>query len=202
MDEESVLAMLPEKLKAEIAMHVHLETLKKVRIFQDCEKVTLLWQRSIQNFIQLRWPSLTSTFCGTNHPASLSWKKFIQIYLLISVKSAHNKIISRKEKAQYGFTPTSPCSWNRIVCWSVVHGLLEHTWHLSSFSHNHNLRPLIQLFCLQKLVQIRYPEDKAIGKAVLSSFWMSFLRNSNMDSNGIALHSFLARRFGGDSFYK
>ena len=40
MDEESVLAMLPEKLKAEIAMHVHLETLKKVRIFQDCEKVT------------------------------------------------------------------------------------------------------------------------------------------------------------------
>ena len=42
MDEESVLAMLPEKLKAEIAMHVHLETLKKVRIFQDCEKVTIL----------------------------------------------------------------------------------------------------------------------------------------------------------------
>ena len=39
MDEESVLAMLPEKLKAEIAMHVHLDTLKKVRIFQDCEKV-------------------------------------------------------------------------------------------------------------------------------------------------------------------
>jgi cyclic nucleotide gated channel alpha 3 len=25
-------------LQAEIAMHVHLETLKKVRIFQDCEK--------------------------------------------------------------------------------------------------------------------------------------------------------------------
>ena len=42
MDEESVLAMLPEKLKAEIAMHVHLETLKKVRIFQDCEKVNIL----------------------------------------------------------------------------------------------------------------------------------------------------------------
>ena len=45
MDEESVLAMLPEKLKAEIAMHVHLETLKKVRIFQDCEKVTTLVQK-------------------------------------------------------------------------------------------------------------------------------------------------------------
>ena len=34
MDEESVLSMLPDKLKAEIAIHVHLETLKKVRIFQ------------------------------------------------------------------------------------------------------------------------------------------------------------------------
>ena len=42
MDEENVLAMLPEKLKAEIAMHVHLDTLKKVKIFQDCEKVRLL----------------------------------------------------------------------------------------------------------------------------------------------------------------
>ena len=34
MDEESVLGMLPDKLKAEIAIHVHLDTLKKVRIFQ------------------------------------------------------------------------------------------------------------------------------------------------------------------------
>ena len=42
MDEESVLAMLPEKLKAEIAMHVHLDTLKKVKIFQDCEKVRFI----------------------------------------------------------------------------------------------------------------------------------------------------------------
>ena len=31
-DEESVLGVLPDKLRAEIAMHVHLETLKKVRI--------------------------------------------------------------------------------------------------------------------------------------------------------------------------
>ena len=38
MDEESILGMLPDKLKAEIAMHVHLETLKKVRIFQECER--------------------------------------------------------------------------------------------------------------------------------------------------------------------
>jgi cyclic nucleotide gated channel len=28
---------LPDKLKAEIAIHVHLDTLRQVRIFQDCE---------------------------------------------------------------------------------------------------------------------------------------------------------------------
>uniref|UniRef100_A0A8C5LQY7 Cyclic nucleotide gated channel subunit alpha 3 n=1 Tax=Leptobrachium leishanense TaxID=445787 RepID=A0A8C5LQY7_9ANUR len=37
MDEKEVLKNLPDKLKAEIAINVHLETLKKVRIFQDCE---------------------------------------------------------------------------------------------------------------------------------------------------------------------
>ncbi|GJQ70753.1 hypothetical protein Trydic_g685 [Trypoxylus dichotomus] len=37
LDEERVLSALPDKLKAEIAIRVHLETLRKVRIFQDCE---------------------------------------------------------------------------------------------------------------------------------------------------------------------
>lgn len=32
-----MLGALPDKLKAEIAIHVHLDTLKQVRIFQDCE---------------------------------------------------------------------------------------------------------------------------------------------------------------------
>lgn len=32
-----MLAALPDKLKAEIAIRVHMDTLKKVRIFQDCE---------------------------------------------------------------------------------------------------------------------------------------------------------------------
>ena len=36
-DEETVLGVLPDNLRAEIALHVHLETLKKVRIFQECE---------------------------------------------------------------------------------------------------------------------------------------------------------------------
>ncbi|KAM9440699.1 cyclic nucleotide gated channel subunit alpha 2b isoform 2-T4 [Clarias gariepinus] len=37
VDEQKVLKNLPDKLRAEIAINVHLETLKKVRIFQDCE---------------------------------------------------------------------------------------------------------------------------------------------------------------------
>lgn len=37
LDEDAVTSTLPDKLKAEIAIHVHLDTLKQVRIFQDCE---------------------------------------------------------------------------------------------------------------------------------------------------------------------
>ncbi|KAI6188457.1 hypothetical protein M3Y98_00357000 [Aphelenchoides besseyi] len=37
LSDQQVLEMLPNKLQAEIAMHVHFETLRKVRIFQDCE---------------------------------------------------------------------------------------------------------------------------------------------------------------------
>ncbi|XP_035266793.1 cyclic nucleotide-gated cation channel-like [Anguilla anguilla] len=37
IDEQEVLKNLPNKLRAEIAINVHLDTLKKVRIFQDCE---------------------------------------------------------------------------------------------------------------------------------------------------------------------
>ncbi|XP_072914573.1 cyclic nucleotide-gated channel alpha-2-like isoform X2 [Hemitrygon akajei] len=37
VDEGEILKYLPDKLKAEIAINVHLETLRKVRIFQDCE---------------------------------------------------------------------------------------------------------------------------------------------------------------------
>jgi hypothetical protein len=32
-----ILKQLSHKLQTEIAIHVHLETLRKVRIFQDCE---------------------------------------------------------------------------------------------------------------------------------------------------------------------
>jgi hypothetical protein len=35
--DDAVLDTLPHKLKAEIAIHVHLDSLKKVEIFQNCE---------------------------------------------------------------------------------------------------------------------------------------------------------------------
>ncbi|XP_061536651.1 cyclic nucleotide gated channel subunit alpha 1a [Phycodurus eques] len=41
-DEREVLWYLPDKLKAEIAIQVHMETLKKVRIFADCEAGLLI----------------------------------------------------------------------------------------------------------------------------------------------------------------
>ncbi|XP_076468279.1 cyclic nucleotide-gated channel alpha-3-like [Babylonia areolata] len=37
LNEEEVLSALPDKLKAEMAIQVHLDTLKRVTIFQDCE---------------------------------------------------------------------------------------------------------------------------------------------------------------------
>lgn len=36
-DESRLLHMLPERLRAEIAVHVHLDTLRKVKIFEQCE---------------------------------------------------------------------------------------------------------------------------------------------------------------------
>nr|ARF06956.1 cGMP-gated cation channel alpha-3 [Aptychotrema vincentiana] len=41
-NEKEVLKNLPDKLKAEIAINVHLDTLKKVRIFSDCEAGLLI----------------------------------------------------------------------------------------------------------------------------------------------------------------
>ncbi|CAB1352715.1 unnamed protein product [Coregonus sp. 'balchen'] len=42
VDEQKVLKNMPNKLQAEIAINVYLETLKKVHIFQDCEAELLV----------------------------------------------------------------------------------------------------------------------------------------------------------------
>ena len=41
LEEENIMNMMPGKLKGEIDIFVHLDTLKKVKIFQDCEKSLL-----------------------------------------------------------------------------------------------------------------------------------------------------------------
>ncbi|XP_077991653.1 uncharacterized protein LOC144445882 [Glandiceps talaboti] len=38
LDDQHFLEMLPQRLRAEIAIHVHLETLRKVKIFEDCDE--------------------------------------------------------------------------------------------------------------------------------------------------------------------
>lgn len=43
VDDQHVLDALPDKLKAEIGLHVHFETLKKVNFFEECEP-GLLWE--------------------------------------------------------------------------------------------------------------------------------------------------------------
>lgn len=37
LDENEIMSSLPDKLKAEIAINVHMQTLKQVGIFKDCE---------------------------------------------------------------------------------------------------------------------------------------------------------------------
>ena len=37
VEEEAVLALLPDKLRADVAMNVHLEALTRVELFEDCE---------------------------------------------------------------------------------------------------------------------------------------------------------------------
>lgn len=38
MDEETILKSLPDKLKSQIAMNIHMATLMKVQLFKDCER--------------------------------------------------------------------------------------------------------------------------------------------------------------------
>ena len=59
LDEESVMGALPDKLKAEIAINVHLETLSRVSIFQDCEPgllVELVLKLRLQ--VRVQWTRL------------------------------------------------------------------------------------------------------------------------------------------------
>lgn len=39
LDEDRITSVLPDKLKAEIAIHVHLDTLKRVKLFQVSSRI-------------------------------------------------------------------------------------------------------------------------------------------------------------------
>lgn len=72
LDEERVLSALPDKLKAEIAIRVHLDTLRKVRIFQDCEPgllealvLKLRLQVSLIQVVRNEQASVTSLYLVT-----------------------------------------------------------------------------------------------------------------------------------------
>lgn len=56
VDEQQALDSLPDKLKAEIGIHVHFETLKKVDFFKDCEQ-GLLWEIVLRLRTQVYSPS-------------------------------------------------------------------------------------------------------------------------------------------------
>lgn len=55
IDDHTVLDYLPDKLKAEIKIHVHFETLKKVDFFEDCEQ-SMLWELLLRLQLQVYSP--------------------------------------------------------------------------------------------------------------------------------------------------
>lgn len=55
VDDQRALGTLPEKLKAEIGIHVHFETLKKVDFFEECEQ-GLLWELVLRLRTQIYSP--------------------------------------------------------------------------------------------------------------------------------------------------
>lgn len=55
LDEKKILDSLPDKLKAEIGMHVHFETLKKADFFAECEQ-GLLWELVLRLRTQIYSP--------------------------------------------------------------------------------------------------------------------------------------------------
>ena len=70
-DEEELLQSLPDKLRAELAIHVHLDSLRKVEIFQDCEagflsELVLRLRPQLfspGNILPFHWPSTHLVTC-------------------------------------------------------------------------------------------------------------------------------------------
>ena len=64
LEEENVLAILPDKLKAEIAIHVHYDTLQRVKIFQVRSSFTFCIGSS--NILEISATSIQQSW-GSKH---------------------------------------------------------------------------------------------------------------------------------------
>lgn len=88
LDEERVLAALPDKLKAEIAIRVHMDTLKQVRIFQDCEP-GLLEALVLKLKLQVIYSSFFSTEMFYVH---FSLLRFLNINFIVFFEAINCRI--------------------------------------------------------------------------------------------------------------
>lgn len=86
-----MLAALPDKLKAEIAIRVHMDTLKQVRIFQDCEPgllEALVLKLKLQVYMYRM--SLLIAFPIISSPNTLNFKKDYKLICHIRVLEGIN----------------------------------------------------------------------------------------------------------------
>ena len=65
------MGSIPDKLKAEIAIHVHMETLRRVNIFKDCEP-GLLVELVLKLRLQVRKAAIKKAEIKADHCISLS----------------------------------------------------------------------------------------------------------------------------------
>lgn len=52
VDESNLISSLPSRLHGQLAVHIHMDTLRKVALFQDCEP-TLLYELVLKLQVQL-----------------------------------------------------------------------------------------------------------------------------------------------------
>ena len=109
--------------QAEIAIHVHLDTLKKVRIFQDCEKgllVDLVLKLKLQvHYILSHFFQLTALFniwkfCSKKMNANDSCWKWIHLLFLLNLTQFEAELTAttnRSRKKNLIWKPKGVFSW-------------------------------------------------------------------------------------------
>ncbi|XP_070554095.1 cyclic nucleotide-gated channel alpha-3-like [Ptychodera flava] len=156
LDEEGILKTLPDKLRAEIAIHVHLDTLKRVTIFKDCDPGLL-----VELVLKLR-PQVFSPGDYICRKGDIGREMYI-------VKSGTLSVVGEDEKTVYA-TLSDGSYFGEI-------SILNVPGSLSGNRRTANVRSVgySDLFCLSKddlLDALKeYPEAKRIleerGKTIL-----------------------------------